>query len=304
MNREEAASPSFLLSTVVPIRWLLLSHRRYFPNPFPILLIFLGSFLLLWLCLSGEEIMDASIRLQCPKVACISREMCFSKFRIFLAHFKCFSKPTFLESSWKCAQLPSPLSSSSSSSTGELSSSPLVFSPFLLFLLHFFWANALSLTHTRGKKGLEGGWVGSVASSSLFFLRSLSPPLPLFPRSSNAVLRSCRRCGARLKNSFINHNSYFEYGGGKRRKGRAGWEEDQILSSPSPSPLWNNLLLGPFLSLRGRGASSFLSRQKKERRKSLPSPLSPFLGRIIYRYHSHKKCCGGSLACLPRKRRR
>ncbi len=144
--------------------------------------------------------------------------------------------------------------------------------------------------------------MGSVASSSLFFLRSLSPPLPLFPRSSSAVLRSCRRCGARLKNSFINHNSYFEYGGG--RGGRAGRGGRKTKFYLPPPPFGTIYYLDPSFLYAGGGLLPSLVDKKKERRKSLPPPLSPFLGRIIYRYYSLKKCCGGSLACLPRKRRR
>ncbi len=124
--------------------------------------------------------MDASIRLQCPKVACISREMCFSKFRIFLAHFKCFSKPTFLESSWKCAQLPSPLSSSSSSSSTVSFLPPLLSSRPFSSSSSIFSGQMLSLSHTPGgKKGWrEGGWGPSPLP--LFFFSALCRLLFLF----------------------------------------------------------------------------------------------------------------------------
>ena len=217
--------------------------------------------------------MDASIRLQCPKVACISREMCFSKFRIFLAHFKCFSKPTFLESSWKCAQLPSPLSSSFSSSSSTVSFLPPLLSsrPFSSSS-SIFSGQMLSLSHTPGgKKGLEGGWVGSVASSSLFFLRSLSPLLPLFPRSSNAVLRSCRRCGARLKNSFINHNSYFEYGGEEEEgPGGVGGRPNFIFPLP---PFGTIYYLDPSFLFAGGGffLPSLVDKKRKEKEPSSTS---------------------------------
>ena len=65
--------------------------------------------------------------------------------------------------------------------------------------------------------------------------------------------------------------------GGKRRKGRAGWEEDQILSSPSPSPLLEQFITWTHPSFLFAGGGLLPSLVDKKRKEKEPSSTSfPF----------------------------